>query len=192
VLSEKEKEYQRIWRNKNKEKIKQNNKNYHLANKEKLNEESRNYYSTHRIECLKNKKEYWIKNKEIISTKQKALRVQNKKPYAEDYRSIHKWARRNVPKQIICSICKQEKKLEVANISGEYRHDVSDYEWCCHSCHVQAHIDGCHKNSRFKFIDSEKDKIRKNDYYQRVDKKRKKNKYLEEKNEKTKNSAFPH
>lgn len=148
--------------------------------KMKLTEEQkkaqRKYYKKNKLRLLEQKRQHHLLHKDEDNARSRKYYVPKPRIYAEDYRSIHKWARRNVPKQIICSICKQEKKLEVANISGNYKHDVTDYEWCCHSCHVQAHKDGRHKNGKFKFINSEKDKIRQKNYYQRVNK-RKENKY---------------
>lgn len=53
------------------------------------------------------------------------------------YRSLHWWVTRNKPKPQGCEICKQNKKLEVANISGKYKRDLSDWEYLCRSCHMR-------------------------------------------------------
>jgi hypothetical protein len=33
-------------------------------------------------------------------------------------------------------MCKQKRKLEVANISQQYKRDLSDWEWLCRKCHM--------------------------------------------------------
>jgi len=52
------------------------------------------------------------------------------------YRALHAWVNRHKPKGNKCSQCGKEKKLQAANISGEYKRDVSDYEWLCAKCHI--------------------------------------------------------
>ena len=44
--------------------------------------------------------------------------------------------RRRKPIQSFCSICNQEKKVQLANISGKYMRDIEDYMWLCSSCHA--------------------------------------------------------
>jgi hypothetical protein len=54
------------------------------------------------------------------------------------YVTLHQWVKRHKPKSIdgICHICNQKKKLELSNISGEYKRDINDFEWICHRCHI--------------------------------------------------------
>lgn len=51
------------------------------------------------------------------------------------YMALHDWIRRHKPKSDMCENCKQIKKLELANISGEYKRDIDDFKWLCKSCH---------------------------------------------------------
>jgi DNA-directed RNA polymerase subunit RPC12/RpoP len=51
------------------------------------------------------------------------------------YSGIHKWIRKWKPKKELCEHCNQKKKLDVANISGEYKRDFNDYLWLCRNCH---------------------------------------------------------
>ena len=37
-----------------------------------------------------------------------------------------------------CEECKEEKPLDLANISGEYKRDINDYEWLCRRCHMES------------------------------------------------------
>lgn len=57
------------------------------------------------------------------------------------YTALHEWVKRHKPKQDFCTDCKQVKKrLDLANISQQYKRDINDYEWLCVSCHM--HKDG--------------------------------------------------
>lgn len=53
-----------------------------------------------------------------------------------DYSTQHSWIGRRKPKSGQCSACGVTGvSTEWANISGEYKRDVSDYEELCISCH---------------------------------------------------------
>jgi hypothetical protein len=59
------------------------------------------------------------------------------------YSSLHYWVRRHGKKTGICEECGEEKGktgrgtcTHWANISGEYRRDLSDYKELCRSCHI--------------------------------------------------------
>lgn len=53
------------------------------------------------------------------------------------YSGVHVWLIRNYGKAIRCEDCGVigAKKYEWANISKEYRRDISDYKQLCTSCH---------------------------------------------------------
>ena len=51
-------------------------------------------------------------------------------------RAIHVWIRRRKPSVRFCEDCVKEKKLEIANISQEYKRDINDWEWLCRRCHM--------------------------------------------------------
>ena len=44
---------------------------------------------------------------------------------------------KHIPKPVLCPWCNQNKKLELANISGKYLFDMSDWMWLCHRCHMK-------------------------------------------------------
>ena len=55
------------------------------------------------------------------------------------YQAIHMWVRARLPKQDYCSKCSMiKKRLEMANISGEYKRDLNDWQWLCVSCHMDS------------------------------------------------------
>jgi len=51
------------------------------------------------------------------------------------YSALHNWLKREKLKPKRCENCKREKKLDLANISKEYKRDINDYKWLCRSCH---------------------------------------------------------
>lgn len=53
------------------------------------------------------------------------------------YRSLHQWVVINKPKLELCEICGKKSRLDCANISGEYKRDVNDYQWLCRYCHMK-------------------------------------------------------
>ena len=51
------------------------------------------------------------------------------------YRAIHAWARERMPKEKICKFCKVREKIELSNISGDYKREMNDWQWLCAKCH---------------------------------------------------------
>ena len=58
--------------------------------------------------------------------------------------ALHRWVERRKPKPKLCVKCKKVEPRDLANISGEYRRDINDFEWLCRKCHMT--IDGRLKN----------------------------------------------
>ena len=52
------------------------------------------------------------------------------------YVTLHRWIRKNKPKTEYCEKCNKVEPCEVANISGEYKKDINDFEWLCRRCHM--------------------------------------------------------
>lgn len=53
------------------------------------------------------------------------------------YGAIHDWVRRRKTKPSKCESCSNDTPRDLANISGEYKRDVNDFEWLCRKCHMQ-------------------------------------------------------
>lgn len=51
------------------------------------------------------------------------------------YDALHDWINRNKPRPLFCEICKAKRSQDCANISGEYKRDINDFEWLCRKCH---------------------------------------------------------
>ena len=54
------------------------------------------------------------------------------------YDGLHAWVRRNKPKPEFCEKCGLKPPYDLANISGEYKRDVKDFEWLCRKCHMKS------------------------------------------------------
>lgn len=52
------------------------------------------------------------------------------------YSALHTWIKRHLEQPQTCRDCNQPKILDLANISGQYKRELSDWEWLCKSCHV--------------------------------------------------------
>jgi hypothetical protein len=55
------------------------------------------------------------------------------------YKALHQWVRRHKHKPELCEICNNKTPYDTANISGEYKRDVNDYQWLCRACHFKNH-----------------------------------------------------
>jgi hypothetical protein len=88
-------------------------------------------------------------------------KLKNKNPNwnngGESYTGIHNWGRYNVPKPIMCQDCGKEPPRDLANISNEYKKEVSDWEWLCRKCHMNK--DGRMNNLKLAQIRTIQDKI---------------------------------
>lgn len=62
------------------------------------------------------------------------------------YGALHEWVRNHKPKPKFCEECKKNKPSDLANISGEYKRDINDFEWLCRKCHMEK--DGRRNNIR--------------------------------------------
>jgi hypothetical protein len=52
------------------------------------------------------------------------------------YGPLHDWVKYQLVKPDNCESCGCNKKLDLCNISGEYKRDLSDWKWLCRSCHM--------------------------------------------------------
>lgn len=49
---------------------------------------------------------------------------------------LHDWVHRRLPKPSLCNNCKLVQPYDLANISGKYLRDLSDWEYLCRKCHM--------------------------------------------------------
>lgn len=64
--------------------------------------------------------------------------------------AVHGWVKRRKPKPKFCVRCKIGKAQDLANISGQYKRDVSDYEWLCRRCHMDddGRLENIHRGQK--------------------------------------------
>lgn len=86
-MTEKEKLYQKTWREKNREHIREHNnaymKEYYAKNKEKIAEYQKAYYLSHKEKVKKRVAAYKEGNKEIVDNYNKKYRAEHSKEHAE-------------------------------------------------------------------------------------------------------------
>lgn len=77
------------------------------------------------------------KMKQSIAHKGKTLGENNSQWKGDEvsYRTLHQWINRHLPKPEVCEICKQNKSLHVANITGVYNRDFKNWRYMCPRCH---------------------------------------------------------
>lgn len=52
------------------------------------------------------------------------------------YAALHDWVKYHLPKVKLCQMCEKAVPYDLANISGEYKRDLNDYQWLCRKCHM--------------------------------------------------------
>ncbi len=83
------------------------------------------------------------------------------------YSALHQFIKRHKLKPKYCAVCKTGPPYDLANISGKYLRDLSDWHYICRRCHMlrdgrmaNIHRKGLHagkKNPRYRHdIDSKK------------------------------------
>lgn len=55
---------------------------------------------------------------------------------AVGYTALHEWVKNHKVQPFLCEICNKEPSVDLANISGEYNRDISDWEYLCRRCHM--------------------------------------------------------
>ena len=53
------------------------------------------------------------------------------------YLALHDYVKYYLARPKNCQNCNEIKRLDLANISGEYKRDLNDWEWLCRKCHMK-------------------------------------------------------
>lgn len=71
-----------------------------------------------------------------------------------EYSAVHKWVKNKLGKPSICENCVNgySNVFQWANLSGEYRKDVSDWARLCGRCHTL--VDGRHGSTHYNSKDT--------------------------------------
>lgn len=49
--------------------------------------------------------------------------------------ALHQWVRKYFSEPDVCQFCQQDKKLDLANMTGIYNRDFSNWKYLCRKCH---------------------------------------------------------
>jgi len=71
------------------------------------------------------------------------------------YSALHDWIRRNKSKPTLCEDCNKVPPFDVANISGKYKRDITDYEWLCRKCHFNKDRKNIKRDVKGRIIKNE-------------------------------------
>lgn len=60
---------------------------------------------------------------------------------------LHEWVKKRFPKPDFCENCHKRKPYDLANRSGKYKRDLSDWEYLCRKCHMEkdGRLNNLHK-----------------------------------------------
>jgi hypothetical protein len=65
---------------------------------------------------------------------------------SQKYNAVHAWVRRRLPKPDLCVKCRKVPPVDMANVSGMYLKELTDWEYLCRRCHMES--DGRNKKLR--------------------------------------------
>ena len=165
---EAQKQYQKEWREKNKDKIAQQKREYREKNKDKIEQYNQEYYEKNKAKIQQRAKEY-KKAKGIIKMKLKDYKENDKKhnrefDIDEDYVILLLQKQNN-----ICNRCKKQVKLEwedaydkeqfsINRLDNSIGHIKSNVEMTCWGCNDRLGQEdrfnrGCLRKSETKYYD---------------------------------------
>ncbi len=151
------------------EKRKEYSRKYYLKHRDEIIKRNKEYTNNHHEE----KKAYWreyyrekvktgkcvkcgslIRKDSTFCKKCMFLSERNPVWKGDDvgYEALHEWIKTHKQKPKICEECHKEPVYDLANISGEYKRDISDYEWLCRKCHMTKDGRLFNKDKNGKFI----------------------------------------
>ena len=58
------------------------------------------------------------------------------------YRQLHAWVNKYLPKPELCQICNKKPPRDLANITGIYNRNFSNWDYLCRSCHKKYDLGG--------------------------------------------------
>lgn len=74
-------------------------------------------------------------------------------------KGLHKWIISRFPKTKLCQCCHLKSPIDLANISQQYKRELSDWEWLCRKCHMTK--DGRIKNlKQFSEKNTQRNKLK--------------------------------
>jgi hypothetical protein len=99
------------------------------------NNKGRPFTAHRRWHNLPEYKKFQSKFKEMISKNNSGEKNGMWKGDDVKYCALHTRIKKKLPKPDTCQFCGQNKRLDLANISKEYKDDITDWLWLCRKCH---------------------------------------------------------
>ena len=101
---------------------------------------------------------WWRNRNKKYCTKKCAMRGKNNHRWKGDseisYGALHKRVENQLGRPNKCSSCGKIGNVDLANISNQYKEDISDWEWLCRKCHMSK--DGRLSNTQKRGLESRK------------------------------------
>jgi NUMOD3 motif len=84
----------------------------------------------------------WIRNMSISQKGRVNLGSNNSQWRGDNVKRVglHMWVRRNYPVPELCEICNLRPQYDLANVTGIYNREFSNWKYICRRCHM--HSDG--------------------------------------------------
>jgi len=67
-------------------------------------------------------------------------------------KTLHDYMYRHIKKPLKCQCCKKIDRLDLANISQEYKRELTDWEWLCRRCHMTKDNRINNRDNKGRFI----------------------------------------
>ena len=67
-------------------------------------------------------------------------------------KTLHDYMYRHIKKPVKCQCCKKIDRLDLANISQEYKRELTDWEWLCRRCHMTKDNRINNRDNKGRFI----------------------------------------
>lgn len=97
---------------------------YHQQCQDCIREKSIKWNHSHKKQRRINDRKYW--KKKYSKNPQFYIRLKN----------LHIWMRKHKKKQKYCTVCNEEKFLQIASIGHTYTKNPKEWMWLCLECHI--------------------------------------------------------
>lgn len=95
-------------------------------------------------------------NSQESREKLRAKRMNEQNPHWKGdtvgYAGLHCWIRERKIKPTFCDGCSASPPRDLANISGQYKRDINDFEWLCRRCHMNSDGRNASRDSKGAFV----------------------------------------
>lgn len=54
------------------------------------------------------------------------------------YDAVHNWVRKHMSQSELCEMCKKAPSYDLANVTGSYTRDFSNWQYLCRKCHMES------------------------------------------------------